>query len=116
MRFKITKNKVIAGIAILIILACAFWYGGGAPGLQGWNSASTDDEEYITDNEGLFYETTKNLDAKEDSKQEPEAKDKAEPGQDNKVVLNETTKNLDAEEDAKQEPEEIGRASCRERV
>ena len=36
MKFKFTKNKVIASALIIIVLASAFWYGGGAPGLQGW--------------------------------------------------------------------------------
>ena len=34
---KITKNKIIACALILIVLAATFWYGGDAPGLQGWN-------------------------------------------------------------------------------
>ncbi len=38
---KITKNKVIALVLILIVLAAAFWYGGNAPGLQGWNVSQT---------------------------------------------------------------------------
>ena len=33
---KLTKGKVIGALAILVILAAAFWYGGNAPGLQGW--------------------------------------------------------------------------------
>lgn len=37
MKLKISKNKVIAAIVIITVLAVAFWYGGGAPGLQGWN-------------------------------------------------------------------------------
>ena len=30
------EGKVIGALAILVILAAAFWYGGNAPGLQGW--------------------------------------------------------------------------------
>ena len=30
------KNKIIAGVIILLVLAFAFWYGGNAPGLRGW--------------------------------------------------------------------------------
>lgn len=37
MKFKLTKNKVIAVALIIIVLAASFWYGGGAPGLQGWS-------------------------------------------------------------------------------
>lgn len=38
---KITKNKIIACILILIVLAASFWYGGAAPGLQGWELSKT---------------------------------------------------------------------------
>lgn len=33
------KNKqiIIAAVAVLLVLAAAFWYGGDAPGLQGWS-------------------------------------------------------------------------------
>ena len=37
---KITKNKIIALALILVVLAASFWYGGSAPGLQGWNVSS----------------------------------------------------------------------------
>lgn len=43
---KITKNKVIALVLILIILAAAFWYGGNAPGLQGWNVSQTSRDSF----------------------------------------------------------------------
>ena len=33
---KLTKGKIIAAVAVLAVLAGAFWYGGNAPGLQGW--------------------------------------------------------------------------------
>lgn len=33
---KLTKGKLIGALAVLAILAGAFWYGGSAPGLQGW--------------------------------------------------------------------------------
>lgn len=34
---KLSKNKIIVGIVILAVLAITFWWGGNAPGLQGWN-------------------------------------------------------------------------------
>lgn len=40
MKPKTTKTKVIGAILILGILLSAFWYGGGAPRLQGWNVLS----------------------------------------------------------------------------
>ncbi|MCM1149005.1 MAG: DUF4430 domain-containing protein [Butyricicoccus sp.] len=36
MWWKKNKWKVIVPIAVIAVLAAAFWYGGGAPGLQGW--------------------------------------------------------------------------------
>ncbi len=39
-------TKIIIGILILAALAFAFWYGGDAPGMQGWNVAS---EENVTE-------------------------------------------------------------------
>lgn len=38
------RNKVIAGVAVLAVLAFAFWWGGNAPGLHGWNT-QTDTEQ-----------------------------------------------------------------------
>lgn len=31
------KYKIITGVVIAVVLAFAFWYGGDAPGLHGWN-------------------------------------------------------------------------------
>nr|WP_312577123.1 DUF4430 domain-containing protein [Sedimentibacter sp.] len=49
MKFKITRNKTIAFIVIVIVLAWAFWYGGGAPGLQGWNVSLPSDTQVVKD-------------------------------------------------------------------
>lgn len=42
MWWKKNKWKVIVPVLIVAVLAAAFWYGGGAPGLQGWNVADND--------------------------------------------------------------------------
>ena len=34
---KITKGKIIAAVAILVVLVAAFWWGGNSPGLQGFD-------------------------------------------------------------------------------
>ncbi len=38
---KLTKNKTIFAVLTIAILAFVFWWGGNAPGLQGWNVTST---------------------------------------------------------------------------
>lgn len=37
---KLTKNKTIVAVLTIAILAIVFWWGGNAPGLQGWNVTS----------------------------------------------------------------------------
>ena len=34
---KLTKGKIIAAVAILVVLVAAFWWGGNSPGLQGFD-------------------------------------------------------------------------------
>lgn len=41
MWWKRNKWKVIAPVVIVAVLAAAFWYGGSAPGLQGWTIGGT---------------------------------------------------------------------------
>jgi len=57
MKIKITRNKIIAFAAIIALLAAAFWYGGNAPGLQGWNVSSDSedggDAAVVSENAGL---------------------------------------------------------------
>lgn len=45
MKFKFTKNKIIAFLVIAVILVASFWYGGGAPGLQGFNISSKGEDK-----------------------------------------------------------------------
>lgn len=53
MKFEFTKNKIIAAVMIVVVLAAAFWYGGSAPGLQGWrvSSSVSDDAQGINNDE-----------------------------------------------------------------
>lgn len=75
---KITKNKIIAFSLILIILAAAFWYGGGAPGLQGWEvSKNPKDIVSSSDNTVENKENTDNL-SDNDKKSEEELKEHSE--------------------------------------
>ena len=57
MWWKQNKWKVIVPVLIAAVLAAAFWYGGGAPGMQGWEvgkndtslSAPTEPVQSVTD-------------------------------------------------------------------
>ena len=67
MNFKISKNKVIAAIVIIAVLAAAFWYGGGAPGLQEWNiSPPVSEEGPIADKGNVSDDIINNSDNDED--------------------------------------------------
>lgn len=53
------KQIIIAAVAVLLVLAAAFWYGGDAPGLQGWSvsqdssqSAASSSQDSSTDSSG----------------------------------------------------------------
>lgn len=53
------KQIIIAAAAVLILLAAAFWYGGDAPGLQGWSlsqdssqSAASSSQDSSADSSG----------------------------------------------------------------
>lgn len=55
---KLTKGKIIAAIAIVVVLIGAFWWGGSAPGLQGFDVnpnndviASTDVDQNLEDSD-----------------------------------------------------------------
>ena len=41
MWWKKNKWKVVAPVLILVLLAGAFWYGGGAPGTRGWSAGDS---------------------------------------------------------------------------
>lgn len=85
MKIKITRNKVIAFAAIIILLASAFWYGGSAPGLQGWNVTEQTDSASPGSLHELEEELSKPADtdydkAEEDEKQSGDKNyDEAEP-------------------------------------
>lgn len=45
------KNRIIAGIIVVVVLAFAFWYGGDAPGFRGWTSDSEENVATVQNNE-----------------------------------------------------------------
>lgn len=51
---KLIKNKIIVAVLVAAVLAIAFWWGGNAPGLQGWDiSSNTQQATTSTPTEGL---------------------------------------------------------------
>ena len=49
MKFKFTRSKSLAAVMIVAILVLAFWYGGNAPGLQGFNTTKHSDVQQQAD-------------------------------------------------------------------
>ncbi len=43
MQIKKHKNKIIAGVVISALLAFTYWWGGGAPGLRGWETPAAEE-------------------------------------------------------------------------
>lgn len=49
---KLSKNKIIIAVIIIAVLAITYWWGGNAPGLQGWK-ISTDKHQDSKSSENL---------------------------------------------------------------
>ncbi|HBD62844.1 MAG TPA: hypothetical protein DC038_00255 [Clostridiales bacterium] len=110
---KITKNKVIALVLILIVLAAAFWYGGNAPGLQGWNVSQTSGDSLSdTDKEVAptgGQEAPVSDDKNGENKKNDNDKDKEKTEEPEKIENKENIENTNAAEDEKpaEKPERI---------
>lgn len=107
MKFNLTKNKVIAALLIISVLVAAYWYGGGAPGLQGWSVpssgsnepvAKTDDTE-PTDTEIPKIEQEENISKDEPEEQltEPEEPTETEPEEPSEAETDEIDKTDETE-------------------
>ncbi len=82
------KNKIIASVAVIVVLAFAFWYGGSAPNSRGWSindsskvTTSSADSSYIDDNSSLVSTSDDSsdlsqLDSTANSKNDSSIKDK----------------------------------------
>lgn len=73
MWWKKHKWKVIVPVLIVAVLAAAFWYGGSAPGLQGWTVGE--------DDAALSAQPDTQADAQPDADQTPENPDREEPAE-----------------------------------
>lgn len=104
---KFSKNKIIAGILIIFVLGLTFWYGGNAPGLQGWNSkpgASKPTEDILVDSQIDDSDIEENIIEKADQ-QEAAEENKNETDKENSEQVKENKKEL--EEDEVEQTEEI---------
>lgn len=103
---KITKNKVIVLGLILIVLAAAFWYGGNAPGLQGWNVLPAE-----TDNPAGSHEVLSPADKDSENEKTDNDENKEKSEKPEKAEKTEETKNIEGKaaenENPAEEPEEI---------
>lgn len=77
MWWKKHKWKVIIPIFVLAVLAGAFWYGGGAPGLQGWtvekDTAAQSAQATAEASPGITHESPANNDPSASPQNEPSA-------------------------------------------
>ena len=73
MWWKQHKWKVIVPVLIVAVLAAAFWYGGNAPGLQGWTVEKNDTT--------LSAQPDTQADAQPDADPVPEKPDREEPAE-----------------------------------
>ena len=88
MWWKKHKWKVIVPVLIVAVLAAAFWYGGNAPGLQGWTVEKNDTM--------LSAQPDPQADAQPDADPTPENLDREDPAEPDEDV--EPTETTDAEQ------------------
>lgn len=103
------RNRIIAIIMIMALLVFAYWYGGGAPGLQGWEVKS--DKEIVREEDNSFKdeevldikdeEIDKNSDAEDELKDKLEIKDELKGKKDISESENKDSKVIKSEKDNK---------------
>lgn len=114
MKFKFNRKKITISIIILAILLFAYWYGGGAPGLQGWNAnpepSGNETDVVLEDEDALEEETLEESEEKEapQEKEEPEEVEETEETEEKKLeeikeVVDEKVKDKE-EKDLKSRP------------
>lgn len=112
---KFTRNKVIIGLVIVLALGASFWYGGDAPGLQGWStepeSEDVEDAGTVTNTDlGIEKETGKEEAEAEDEEAEEDEKDEEEAKEE--VVKVNEGKDKEKEEDQGKEDKEKKKAEA----
>lgn len=77
------KNKIIACVVIITVLAFLFWYGGDSPGLRGWTQQSEKTISANSDDKSQEQETTQKIADKKSGDEKPltTAKEEKEPSQ-----------------------------------
>lgn len=61
------KNKIIIGVIVVAILAFAFWWGGDAPSLRGWNTQESTDKNQALIEENIKERTKENITHEDDN-------------------------------------------------
>ena len=110
MKFNFSKNKIIATAVILVVLTFAFWYGGGAPGLQGWSvkpktHESVENKDTPKEDKLLAEEKSKKEKEKsKEDKQKDEKKEKEDKEQKEKKEKEDKQKDEKKQEKAPEKP------------
>lgn len=103
MKFKWSKNKIIASLLVIGVLILAFWYGGDAPGLRGRESlSSSEDGDYTTGDEAEEI-SLEEEDKKEDQDEESQAKAEDKEDKEDQEEEKDIEENLEEEEKDEEE-------------
>lgn len=113
MKLKFSKNKLIAIIGIIGVLVFAFWFGGNAPGLQGWN-VKPEASKIIEDNTDLEDKDVAKEVLKEVPKEEPkedklEETPEEEPKEDEVIAVIESEEKEGIESILEEEKDELSK-------
>jgi hypothetical protein len=112
MNFKKHKNKIIGMLATILILAGAFWYGGSAPGLQGWsvNPPEENTQQVASEQD----EKTENEEQEDTEKQEDDEEQEKEAEEETADADKESSEDNAEKEEAQEDVTEFSEVESEE--
>lgn len=120
MKFNITKNKIIVFILIILMLIGAYWYGGNAPGLQGFKINNEEDnnvELVLKEDEEKEEQEKKELKGIEenlDDKKPKEIEENNEEQEKNEQKLQELQQEIEKSEEIESKEKKIAKPGAEE--